>query len=281
LWRAAGAVIADGQLNKRASNAVWGFLDLLERLERDIGQLPLHEQVDHVVQVSGLIEHFRKQKLDRGEAKVENLEELVSAARGFVSDPDSDLPPLVDFLAHAALEAGETQAAAYEDCVQLMTLHSAKGLEFKLVFLCGLEEGLFPHQRSISDSQGLEEERRLCYVGLTRAQHQLYLSYAEQRRLYGNDNYATASRFLRELPTELIEEVRPAIQVSRPVYRRESVESAAPGGMDLGRRVRHNKYGEGVVINYEGSGAHARVLVNFETVGTKMLVVAYANLELM
>ena len=281
LWRAAGAVVADDVLAKRARNAVWAFLDLLEKLDRDIANLALHEQVDHVVRVSGLIEHFRKQKLDRGAVKVENLEELVSAARGFVSDPDSDLPPLVDFLAHAALEAGETQAAAYEDCVQLMTLHSAKGLEFKLVFLCGLEEGLFPHQRSIADPQGLEEERRLCYVGLTRAQHQLYLSYAEQRRLYGKDKYATASRFLRELPAELIEEVRPAIQVSRPVYRHRSIEADAPDGLDLGRRVRHRKYGEGVVINHEGSGAHARVLVNFETVGTKMLVVAYAKLELM
>ena len=133
----------------------------------------------------------------------------------------------------------------------------------------------------MSDPQGLEEERRLCYVGLTRACRQLCLSYAEQRRLHGMDNFGTPSRFLREIPNELLEEVRPALSVSRPVYRRRAGDDDAPGEMELGRRVRHRKYGEGIVINYEGSGAHARVMVNFESVGTKLLVLAYANLELM
>jgi DNA helicase-2/ATP-dependent DNA helicase PcrA len=161
-----------------------------------------------------------------------------------------------------------------------MTLHSAKGLEFSLLFLCGMEDGLFPHQRSLNDAAGLEEERRLCYVGITRAKRELYLTHAEQRRMHGVETFATPSRFLREIPAELVEEVRPAMIVSRPIYRR--AQSAPQGsGVRLGQRVRHGKFGEGIVLNSEGSGAHARVQVNFEGSGTKWLVVAYANLELM
>ena len=166
--------------------------------------LELHEQVDHVINNSGLVEHHKKEKADRGEARVENLNELVSAARGFEPDGPTptrkQLPPLDAFLAHAVLESGEGQAEAWEDCVQMMTLHTAKGLEFPVVFLCGLEDGLFPHQRSLNDAEGLEEERRLCYVGTTRAMKQLYLTYAEQRRLHGMDNFGTPSRFISEIP---------------------------------------------------------------------------------
>jgi len=178
------------------------------------------------------------------------------------------------------LESGDGQAEAYQDSVQLMTLHSAKGLEFSLVFLCGMEDGLFPHQRSLNDAAGLEEERRLCYVGITRARRELYLTHAEQRRLHGVENFATPSRFLREIPAEHVEEVRPAMVVSRPIYRRAEAP-IAERGMRLGQRVRHRKFGEGVVLNSEGSGAHARVQVNFESGGAKWLVLAYANLELM
>jgi DNA helicase-2/ATP-dependent DNA helicase PcrA len=162
-----------------------------------------------------------------------------------------------------------------------MTLHSAKGLEFSLLFLCGMEDGLFPHQRSLNDAAGLEEERRLCYVGITRAKRELYLTHAEQRRIHGAETFATPSRFLREIPAELIEEVRPQMIVSRPIYRRASVATSSQSGVRLGQRVRHGKFGEGIVLNSEGSGAHARVQVNFEGSGTKWLVVAYANLELM
>jgi DNA helicase-2/ATP-dependent DNA helicase PcrA len=187
--------------------------------------------------------------------------------------------PLTSF---AVLESGEVQAGAHEDSVQLMTLHSAKGLEFQLLFLCGLEEGLFPHQRSLNDADGLEEERRLCYVGLTRAKRTLYLTYAEQRRLHGLENYSTPSRFIREIPGELLEEVRPTMAVSRPVYQPQRGLGAprAANGLRLGQRVRHGKFGEGIVLGSEGSGAHARVQVNFEAAGTKWLVVAYAKLEL-
>jgi len=280
LWRAAATIITEERLAKRSTDALWSFLKLIDRLDEDTKGLGLDEQVKHVVHASGLISHHAKDKLG-GESRVENLQELVSAGQTFVPDQESDLTPLIEFLSYAVLESGDTQAEAYEDSVQLMTLHSAKGLEFPVVFVCGLEDGWFPQQRSPTDAAGLEEERRLCYVGLTRARKQVYLTYAEQRRLYGTDNYGTPSRFIREIPEELLEEVRPALAVSRPVYRSGRVERSNIGGIKLGQRVRHSKFGEGVVLNSEGSGAHARVQVNFERAGTKWLVLAYAKLELM
>ncbi len=222
------------------------------------------------------------------------MEELVSAARGFdadsiVMEDGTELSPLSAFLSHAVLESGEGQADEGEDSVQMMTLHSAKGLEFPLVFLCGLEDGLFPHQRSISDPNGMEEERRLCYVGITRAMKQLYLSYAETRRMHGMDNHGSPSRFIREIPAELVEEVRPRIQVSRPVYvsngysssrgTSSSLREETATGIRLGSRVRHAKFGDGVVLELEGSGTHARVQVRFESQGTKWLMLSFANLE--
>lgn len=282
MWQSA-TVHAGDQLSARASKAVSGFMNLIESLDRDTHSLPIQEQVDHVIQASGLLAHYKKERGEVAEARIENLQEFVSAAAAFDADEENDdLPPLVAFLSHAALEAGDVQADAWEDCVQLMTLHSAKGLEFPLVFIAGMEEGLFPHRRSVSDAGGLEEERRLCYVGATRAMSQLYLSHAEQRRLYGVDSYAQASRFLAEIPAELIEEIRPQLGVSQPVFRRSDAngdESASI--LRLGQRVKHGKFGEGVVLNCEGSGAHARVQVNFESEGTKWLVMSYANLELM
>jgi len=291
LWDAAGASIADA-LGPKAAIAVHGFMQLIERLQREIQGLALHEQVDHVINHSGLIEHHRREKADRGEARVENLEELVSAARGFTGEGSEDLPPLTAFLAHAVLESGEGQADAWEDCIQMMTLHTAKGLEFPVVFLAGLEDGLFPHQRSLNDIEGLEEERRLAYVGMTRAMQQLYITYAEQRRLHGMDTYGAPSRFIKEIPGELIEEVRARVPVARPMLGsrfsdtgagrggslRESAGNGHPG-MGLGARVRHGKFGEGVILNLEGNGAHARVQVNFEQQGTKWLMLQYANLE--
>jgi len=281
MWRAAGALITDG-LTARAAQALHAFLALIEALDRDTRDLPLHEQVDHVIQASGLIAHHGKEKGERGEARVENLEELVSAARGFDPEPDSEMRPLDEFLAHAALEAGEGQGGAWEDCVQLMTLHSAKGLEFPVVFLAGLEDGLFPHKRSLLDADGLEEERRLAYVGATRAMRELYLSYAEQRRLHGVDNYGIPSRFIGELPAELVEEIRPAARVTRPSAAPSGrFRDEPPAGISLGQRVRHESFGEGVILNHEGHGSHARVQVNFEHAGPKWLVLAYARLEVM
>jgi DNA helicase II / ATP-dependent DNA helicase PcrA len=288
MWRAAGAIASD-ELGGRAASSVLAFMTLIERMARETQGLELHYQVDHAIQASGLIEFFRKEKGERGETKIENLEELVSAAKGFSADPAEEMSALDAFLSHAALEAGEGQADAWEDCVQLMTMHSAKGLEFPLVFLCGLEDGLFPHQRSISDPAGLEEERRLCYVGITRAKKILYVTHAEQRRLHGMDSFSQPSRFIAEIPDELVEEVRPRVHVSRPVHtvtrpRGRLSSGISPGaelGIRLGQRVRHGKFGDGVILNCEGQGAHARVEVNFETAGTKWLVLGYANLDLM
>jgi len=280
LWEAA-AVSSGDALGPKAAAAVHNFMALIERMAREIAELPLFEQVDQVLQASGLLDHHKREKADRGEARVENLLELVSAARGY--EPDgaiAELPPLQAFLAHAVLESGEGQAEAWEDCVQMMTLHSAKGLEFPVVFMCGMEDGLFPHQRSLNDLDGLEEERRLCYVGMTRAMRQLYFTCAEQRRLHGADSYAQPSRFIKEVPAELIEEVRPRVQLSRPVaVGRFRVEEPSIPGVHLGARVRHGKFGEGVILTVEGNGAHARVQVNFENQGPKWLMVQYANLE--
>jgi DNA helicase-2/ATP-dependent DNA helicase PcrA len=282
LWRAAAALIADQTLPGRASQALWAFLKLIDELDATTRTAELHEQVARVIEASGLIAHHQKDGVVGGEARIENLEELVNAARDAYTTPDSDLPPLLEFLAYAVLESGDAQAGAHDDSVQLMTLHSAKGLEFPLLFICGLEDGLFPHQRSLNDAVSLEEERRLCYVGITRAREELYLTYAEIRRMHGTETYATPSRFLREIPAELLEEIRPSLTVARPIFRRPEAERReTAGGVRLGARVRHRKFGEGVILNSEGSGAHARVQVNFEHVGTKWLVVAYANLELM
>ncbi len=283
MWRAARA-IAGNELNSRAANAVLAFLNLIERMARETAGLDLQDQVDYAIHASGLIDFFKKDKGERGETRIENLMELVSAAKSFTPDPAEEMSPLDEFLSHAALEAGEGQADAWEDCAQLMTMHSAKGLEFPLVFLCGMEDGLFPHQRSIADPSGLEEERRLCYVGITRAKQTLYMTYAEQRRLHGMDKLSQPSRFIAEVPDEFIEEIRPKVHVSRPVRSaRRSTATAFQehSGIRLGQRVRHGKFGDGVILNCEGQGAHARVEVNFETAGTKWLVLSYANLDLM
>jgi DNA helicase II / ATP-dependent DNA helicase PcrA len=258
------------------------FMQLIDKLKHEVRGLELHDQVDHVIQMSGLIEHFKKEKGERGEGRIENLLELVSAAQGFSpeSEAEVELSPLESFLAHAVLESGEGQADPYDDCVQMMTLHSAKGLEFPVVFLAGMEDGLFPHQRSVADLAGLEEERRLCYVGATRAMRHLYITYAEQRRLYGVDTYGQPSRFIGELPPELVEEIRPRLQVSRPIFVKRSASlEETHSSMRMGSRVRHSKFGDGVVLNFEGNGPHARIQVNFESQGTKWLMLSYANLE--
>jgi len=282
LWMGALSCVQSG-LAQRAALALQGFMALIDKLAKEVQGLELHEQVDHVIQMSGLIEHYKKEKGERGEGRIENLLELVSAARGFSpeTEAEAELSPLESFLAHAVLESGEGQADPYDDCVQMMTLHSAKGLEFPVVFLAGMEDGLFPHQRSVADLAGLEEERRLCYVGMTRAMRQLYIIYAEQRRLYGVDTYGQPSRFIGELPADSIEEVRPRLQVSRPVFvgRSTSLEETPSQNMRMGSRVRHSKFGDGVVLNFEGNGPHARVQVNFERQGTKWLMLSYANLE--
>ncbi len=286
MWQASVDMLQDG-LSARVAKCVREFMTLIEKLAHQCDGLDLHEQADLVIRSSGLIEHYQKEKGERGEARIENLEELVNAAQGFQADPDDEMGDLEAFLAHAALESGGEQGTTgWEDCVQLMTMHTAKGLEFPVVFLVGLEAGLFPHRRSMEDPEGLEEERRLCYVGMTRAMQELYLSYAESRRLHGSQVSAAPSQFLREIPNNLIEEVRPRVRVSRPyaatrTSRRAVIEDSPVPGISLGQRVHHKKFGDGVVMNYEGQGQHARLQVNFESAGTKWLVMAYANLQVL
>ncbi len=299
LWDAAQALLPT--LPARAAGALKGFFELIDRLAVEIADLPLHEQVRIVIENSGLRAHHAKEKDNKGEARVENLDELVNAAEGFVPENDDGLAPLPAFLAHATLESGETQAATGLDCVQLMTLHAAKGLEFPTVFIVGLEEGLFPSERSAFDADKLPEERRLCYVGLTRAMQHLYLTHAESRRIFGHTSYRDPSRFLGELPPEAIEEIRPRISVSRPLYtapagivrrgtdigsgatqRRSRAAPPATGEempMRLGTRVRHPKFGEGTILRFEGNGENRQVHVNFEQAGQKWLMYSLARLE--
>ena len=282
LWQAAQQVLSDKALASRSLAALEKFLGLIRRLRSDIDGVQLEEAVEAVIRRSGLIEHYRKEKGEKGIARIENLEELVTAAREFEVNKDihGDLEPLPAFLSHAALESGETQADAWSDSVNLMTLHAAKGLEFPNVYLVGLEEKLFPHQRSSDDPVQLEEERRLCYVGITRAQKRVTMTYAQHRRLHGSDYYPQPSRFLRELPAELLNEVRLGGGISQDVFSRTGVsEGDGDCGFNLGQRVVHARFGEGVVLNLEGRGSHTRVQVNFERAGSKWLVLAYAGLE--
>ncbi|TVR61721.1 MAG: DNA helicase II [Candidatus Competibacteraceae bacterium] len=293
LWQAARQLLAAGGLSGRAANAVRSFLNLIEALDHDSRGRPLPERVAHVITHSGLVAMYEQSKTDKGEMRVENLEELVNASGDFTAntDPvvvgaDPDEPDWLNaFLAHAVLESGQGQGSAGDDCVQLMTLHMAKGLEFPVVFLVGLEEGLFPHGRSMAEARQLEEERRLAYVGVTRARRQLYLSYAEKRTLYGRENYPSPSRFVGEIPEELIHNVRARAQrrdKSPPPSRPAAPVAAAtaPTGLRPRQRVRHPKFGEGVVLEVEGAGYHARARIDFpKGGGSKWLVVAYAKLE--
>src|SRR5690606_3220496 len=288
LWEASRRCAAGGGLAARARNALAAFHQLIDAIEAELADLPLKDKIDHVLLRSGLREHYARESTGSLDSRVENLDELVSVASRFVRGDDEEsaqLPELVAFLAYASLEAGEGQAQAGEDGVQLMTLHSAKGLEFPLVCLVGLEEGLFPSARTVEESGRLEEERRLAYVGITRARQKLVLTWAEARRLHGQDMFGLPSRFLREIPSSLLNEVRPRVKVSRPAFtpapRRDwghAVVEETPG-IAIGQGVVHATFGSGVVTDIEGAGAHARVQVNFDGAGSKWLVLAYARLQ--
>lgn len=280
MWMSSKALLEQNHFPPRASNALQHFLQLIESLKEDTKELPLHEQAEHVIHNSGLIEHYRKEKGEKGLARLENLEELVNAARQFtLEDEATEMPLLAAFLAYSALEAGDGQAAHSEDCVQLMTLHSAKGLEFPVVFMSGFEEGLFPHYMTMEDPKGLEEERRLCYVGMTRAMQKLYITYAEVRRLHGKEAYHRASRFLSEIPNEFLQEVRMKAKAFRPeqTASRIAQQMDSDSGLRIGQRVTHHKFGEGTILQYEGRGEHARIQVRFEREGTKWLIASFVT----
>jgi len=292
LWQASLLVLQHKELPAKASKSLHEFLGLIELLDQEVRGLGLSEQMERVIDASGLLPFHQNEKGDKGETRVENLKELISAAREFeTSDTSSPLAAdeavvepnsLAAFLDHAALEAGDTQAEADEDCVQMMTLHSAKGLEFPLVFMTGVEEGLFPSMQSADDPGRMEEERRLAYVGITRAMKKLYISYAESRRIYGSEALHTASRFIREIPHHCLQEVRAAAKITRPMAPSRSAGlQPADTPYRLGRSVRHPKFGDGVIMGCEGQGPNSRVRVNFAGAGEKWLVAQYARLELL
>ena len=301
LWQACAICINESILKSRAANAVLGFMELIDKLDEDCVNMELHEKAELVIKQSGIVQHHEKEGGEKARSRIENLEELVNACANF-DDADIEVEEgegidltskllLSAFLDQASLDSGDTQADESDDAVQLMTLHSAKGLEFQLVFLAGMEEGLFPHKMSMDNLAGLEEERRLCYVGITRAKNKLYLSHAESRRLHGDVTLCRPSRFIKEVPQELIEEVRLKTAVARMGNQR--LKSSGMGKVikgkvevpkteiSLGQRVAHGKFGEGVVLNYEGQGSNARVQVNFDASGSKWLVLSYAKLEVL
>ena len=290
MWQASLQLIEKAELTARATKALNGFIELIQLLGEDTKPLELHEQVEHIIHASGLIDHYGKEKGEKAEARVENLEELVSAAKGFEyeQEEDENLEKLTAFLTHAALEAGEGQAQAWEDCVQLMTLHSAKGLEFPLVFMCGMEEGLFPHQRS-AGRRGSFTGRASPYVmSALPAPVNNWCLAMQSIVAYTVKKYTPCPpAFLAQIPSQYIEEIRPKVQSTKysdpfssnttNLYASSSYEKAA--GFTIGQRVMHQKFGEGTILNYEGQGKSARVEVHFDQVGSKWLVLSYANLQ--
>ncbi len=300
LWHSACSSPPTG----RAGSAIAAFIRLIEQMRSVTEGLPLPEVVEHVIESSGLVDHYRKER--EGADRVENLEELVNAAASFIAEEGfaayeadsvnapqtasdaaavATLDPLSAFLAHASLEAGENQAAVGADALQLMTVHAAKGLEFHTVFISGLEEGLFPHENSLNEDGGLEEERRLMYVAMTRARRRLYLSHAQTRLLHGQTRYNVASRFLDEVPPELLKRLGGAAPAFAPTVvssaagSRLRVKPVSVGGFRIGQAVLHPKFGSGVIVQAEGSGSDARVQVNFRDDGLKWLALEYAKLS--
>ncbi len=316
LWQAADSLTQTDQMTARASNAVRTFLGLINRLDVETRDVSLHKLAEQTVLGSGLMDFHRNEKGEKGLSRVENLQELFGACKAFEPE-DEEGDALAQFIATTALDAGDAQADPHTDSVQLMTLHSAKGLEFPLVFIAGVEENLFPHKMSLDEAGQLEEERRLCYVGITRARQKLYLCYAENRRLHGSESFNMPSRFIREIPSQLLDEVRLRASISRPVSygggqknfspKSSSQSGFSPSGFSrkpvsqtkvqqqvsqglafspavsaefrLGQRVRHAIFGDGIILNVEGNGPRTRVQIHFDGAGSKWLMLSHANLE--
>ena len=286
LWQTATYLMENNSLNTRAANALNNFLTLIETLHQETRDVELGAQTQYVIEHTGLLAHYKKDNTEKALSRVENLEELVNATLQFKADhEDLQCTPLTAFLSHVALETGEEQASPYTNFVSLMTLHAAKGLEYPIVFMSGMEEDLFPHHMSLHEPNGLEEERRLCYVGMTRAMEKLYLIYAECRRLHGIEKLCQPSRFIHEIPKAYVHAVRPTPKISRPqittiptLHTNQDIP-ASHTGFRVGQSVQHKKFGRGTITNYEGSGEYTRLQVKFDKHGTKWLVASYAQLE--
>lgn len=282
LWQAVQFLVQQHILSSRAQQALLAFIKLIDDLAINTADLALPSQIEHVLQMSGLFEHYQKEKGEVARARVENLEELINAASQSVLESTEEMSPLATFLSQVVLESAGNQSQE-DSCVHLMTIHAAKGLEFSLVFIAGVEEGLFPSLMSAEEPGRIEEERRLCYVGMTRAMHKLYLSYAEKRMLHGSEKYHRPSRFINEIPQELIQEVRIRGTISRPLsYQQQVTQSVDIQGhqFNIGQIVKHPKFGEGIILNFEGKGSQTRIQVKFASDGIKWLVALYANLEI-
>ena len=283
LWDAA-KLISQGD-EKKSSKAITSFIEKIELLKTEIEGKNLGEIFEQILESTNLKEFHAKEPGEKGRSRKENLEELISAASGFypvAEDADDERNELELFLDQASLDAGENQAKADEDAIQMMTLHSAKGLEFPLVFISGCEEGLFPHKRSLEDPRQLAEERRLCYVGITRAMERLYLTHAEVRNMYGMESFSPISRFIKEIPDEFKYEIRMSSEKPKTSgFVPKIVGGTEFNGEDfsLGDLVSHDVFGEGIILNYEGEGANARVEVNFSKEGIKWLVLSFAKLK--
>lgn len=287
LFATANDAVESKIITGKARAGLLDFIEIINEIAKIVMQASVTEVVELTVRRSGLLTYLNMQAGEKSQSRAENLEELVSATTDFIYDPQEADPlqaaPIMDFLAYTALEAGERSSNPDQDAVQLMTLHSAKGLEFPTVFMCGLEEGLFPHHFSAEEPLRLEEERRLCYVGITRAMQHLYITYAQRRRIFGHEEARRISRFVREIPDSLIEEKSRRLNISKPVYEPETeihTEFAQHmATFNLGQRVRHSKFGVGTIVDFEGQGERARVSVYFEGIGAKWLVLSYAKLE--
>ena len=284
--KASAKLIDEEAISGRGGAGLKSYLEFIARCKEFIEENTLSDLMEEIIKTSGLVAYHAKEPGEKGKTRVENLEELVSATTNFeqsIREQKTNIEIAEDYLDMISLDSGDRQASEHDDAAQLMTLHSAKGLEFKLVLMTGLEETLFPHGRSMENPGQLQEERRLCYVGITRAMEKLYITHAESRRLHGSDTFNPPSRFIKEIPKELINEIRPRAQTHIPYNRKDFKETKLEFedeiGISLGQRVMHKSFGEGVVLNYEGSGEAARVQINFDQAGTKWLVMAYANLE--
>ena len=284
--KASAKLVDEGSISGRGGAGLKDYLEFVAGCDLFIQENLLSELMELIIKETGLYAYHAKEPGEKGKTRTENLEELITATKNFeqsVTEKKSNKEIAESYLDIISLDSGDRQASEHDDAAQLMTMHSAKGLEFKLVLLTGLEESLFPHGRSMESASQLEEERRLCYVAITRAMEKLYITHAESRRLHGTDTFNPPSRFLREIPKDLIDEIRPRAQTNIPYNRKDFEETKNEFeeeiGISLGQKVQHNKFGEGIVLNYEGSGDSARVQVNFDNSGTKWLVMAYANLK--